>query len=345
MSFMSASKLFRLRLSFRFITALALTWLLYSAPGFAWRQINAPPYPAYPTAANPAPGYYPYPPPPRFYPGYAPAMNRYPGQYLRPPYPRYQPANFTRPPYPVAPAFQRQATPKPAPSINTPKRKPAVDNPTGSPDKQAFIQQLLPVIQQQNRRLLQQRQKLQQLFSRIDRQQSLSAKQQNWLKGMARRFRVKQNPLTSAKAREALLTKVDIIPPSLALAQAANESAWGTSRFASEANNLFGIWTYDASKGIAPKRRSSDKKHLVRKFDSYRDSIVYYMRMLNSHPAYQKLRALRRQARLQHQPIDGLTLASGLERYSARGEKYIESIRRLIRQNQWARLDPSALPG
>jgi Bax protein len=337
---MSASSLFRLIFSFRLITAVAGSWLLFSTPGFAWQQNNGYPYRYYPQPQNIAPVYYPYPPA-RFYPAYrtyAPNQNGYSNKYRPQAYPRFQPVNFTNPAYPAAPTFRRQQRPQSEPSVKPVQRPPSNAQKNNDIDKQDFIAQLLPVIKRENRRLLQQRKKLQQLFLHIN-QQPLTSAQQKWLKKIARRYRVKQNLFKSAKARNELLSKVDIIPPSLALAQAANESAWGKSRFATEANNLFGIWTYDASKGIVPQQRSSGKKHLVRKFNHVGDSIVYYIHTLNSHPAYQKLRELRQQLRLQQKPIDGHALASGLEHYSARGNQYIESIRKLIRQNQWAGLD------
>ena len=126
---------------------------------------------------------------------------------------------------------------------------------------------------------------------------------------------------------------------SLVLVQVVNESVWGWSRFAQEVNNLFGIWTYDEDKGIKPLNREEGKTHLVRIFDDYGESVSYYMHTLNSHPAYRELREIRQQLRTSGQEIDGHKLAAGLEKYSARGQVYIELIRSLIRQNRWAQLD------
>ena len=135
------------------------------------------------------------------------------------------------------------------------------------------------------------------------------------------------------------MRKIDIIPASLALAQAANESAWGESRFAQEANNLFGIWTYDRAKGLKPKNRENGKTHLVRIFDDIGASVRYYMYNLNSHPAYRELRQIRQQLRASGRAINGYALAAGLEKYSSQGTTYIELIRDLIEQNEWALLD------
>ncbi len=322
---MSLNAIIRTVFSFRFIAVLALLWFLYSPTGHAWQSPRYYPYPVYPPEPPVRPVFYAYPPPAAFY-------RRFPA----PPFQaRPQPVNYTFYSRPrasrVAPDFVA-----PAPPVD---KKPLAPGHAAQPDKQAFISQLLPYIRRENQRLLQQRKTLQQLFAQLARQQPLDARASAWLKKMAQRYRVKQNPLSNARARQQLLDKVDIIPPSLALAQAANESAWGQSRFATEANNLFGIWTYDQHKGVVPKQRAHNKKHLVRKFDHIGDSIAYYMHTLNSNPAYKKLRQLRRQARQQQRRPDGELLANGLALYSANGEKYIALIQQLIRQNEWAKLD------
>jgi Bax protein len=156
---------------------------------------------------------------------------------------------------------------------------------------------------------------------------------------LAKKYRVKPEKLDTQASQEALLARVDIIPASLTLAQAANESAWGKSRFAREANNLFGIWTYDADKGLKPKKRDAGKKHYVRKFADVGESVRYYMHMLNSHPAYAELRKIRRQLRSENETLAGHQLAHGLTKYSAKGDEYIDLIQQLISQNQWAKLD------
>lgn len=205
--------------------------------------------------------------------------------------------------------------------------------------KQAFITTLLPAIEKENRRLLALRESVSGLLGKLDRNIALDASEQKYISRLANRYRVKQDPLVDLSAREELLRKIDIIPPSLALAQAANESAWGQSRFARQANNLFGIWTYDQDKGLKPERREEGKTHLVRIFDDFSESVRYYMHTLNSHPAYHELRVIRQQLRAANQVIEGRKLATGLENYSAKGEAYIVLIQSLIQQNQWVRLD------
>ena len=205
--------------------------------------------------------------------------------------------------------------------------------------KHEFITTLLPYIQTENRHLTALRNKLTGMFSKLETGAVLSTSEQLQISKLANTYRVKGDPLVDITAREEMLRKIDIIPSSLALAQAANESAWGESRFAQEANNLFGIWTYDQDKGLKPNKREEGKTHLVRVFDDLSESVRYYMYTLNSHPAYQELREIRLQLRASGQVIDGHRLAAGLEKYSAKGQAYIVLIQSLIKQNEWALLD------
>ncbi len=123
-----------------------------------------------------------------------------------------------------------------------------------------------------------------------------------------------------------LLARVNVLPPSLVLAQGAIESSWGTSRFAREGNNLFGVWTWGAD-GIVPVRRDPGKRHKVARYPSILDSVRAYLLNINRHPAYATLRRLRQQT------LDPLALAQGLEPYSARGAAYIEEVKAIITAN------------
>jgi len=205
--------------------------------------------------------------------------------------------------------------------------------------KQEFMTSLLPHIERENRRIIELRKSVVFMLDKIERDAALSASEKQQISELANKYRVKGDPLVDITAREEMLRKIDIIPSSLALAQAANESAWGESRFAQQANNLFGIWTYDQDKGLKPKRREKGKTHLVRIFDDLGESVSYYMYTLNSHPAYQELRQIRQQLRASNQVVEGQKLAAGLEKYSAKGQAYIDLIQSLIEQNEWARLD------
>lgn len=209
--------------------------------------------------------------------------------------------------------------------------------------KELFFKTLLPLILLENEQLLTLRKELSTVIDRLEQGEQLGATEQAWLRKLAQRYRVKGDVLKDTLVRTTLLQHVDIIPASLTLSQAANESAWGRSRFAQEANNLFGIWTYDETKGIVPKNRDPGQKHLIRKFSNYRESIRYYMHTLNSHPAYKKLRDIRAQQRKTGQAPTGTALADGLEKYSGMGHQYITSIKRIIENNRLERLETAVL--
>lgn len=135
---------------------------------------------------------------------------------------------------------------------------------------------------------------------------------------------------------EKLYLRIDVLPVSLILAQAAIESSWGGSRFTSEGNNVFGVWTW-GERGMIPREREEGKNHKVRSYDSILDSTRAYLLTLNRLPAYTYLRQLRQQTE------DPLTLAEGLLRYSERGEEYIQDIIRVIEINQLEKYDTITL--
>lgn len=134
--------------------------------------------------------------------------------------------------------------------------------------------------------------------------------------------------------KENFLNQVNIIPASLTLAQAANESAWGTSRFARKANNYFGQWCFTKGCGLVPKKRSGDAEHEVQAFRHVSESVRSYIRNLNSHPAYQELRKIRN-----NKGFNGNHLAEGLSKYSERGQHYIEEIQSMINYNKLHKYD------
>ena len=151
---------------------------------------------------------------------------------------------------------------------------------------------------------------------------------------MAERYKVESSSESLEETFEILLRRIDTIPAELALAQAANESAWGTSRFSQLANNLFGEWTFIPGTGIVPEDRPEGEIYEVRRFDTVYESIRSYLRNLNTHFAYRELRQLRAEARAENKPIDGFKLAEGLFRYSVRGEEYVRDLQSLIRTNR-----------
>lgn len=160
----------------------------------------------------------------------------------------------------------------------------------------------------------------------------LTDKERQWLDNQAERLRVDAET-GSARQLTLLRKRLDVIPPSLIMAQAANESAWGTSRFATEGNNLFGQWCFTKGCGLVPTARGEDATHEVASFSSPYRSVRAYIQNLNRHPTYQQLRELRHSDRNDNEALSGLELAGGLLGYSERGEDYVKEIRSMIRYN------------
>ncbi len=206
--------------------------------------------------------------------------------------------------------------------------------------KQAFYDYLLPLIQEANARILSERALVEKWY--LD-PEALSPDEQQDLQQLLVKYRITQDDPDVQK--DLLLRRVNAIPPSLVLAQAANESAWGTSRFAREGNNLFGQWCFTEGCGLVPEAREGNSRHEVRAFGNPLESVESYMRNLNSHPRYRHLRDRRLQEIEQQGYASGITLSEGLKSYSIRGEAYIEEIKQMIEFNQLHRFDGNAIPG
>ncbi len=135
-----------------------------------------------------------------------------------------------------------------------------------------------------------------------------------------------------------MLRRVDGVPPSLVLAQAAEESGWGTSRFVREGNALFGQWTWtDDHRGIVPAEREEGESHRIRAFSSVKGAIQAYVRNLNTHPAYDRFRLQRALG------ASGYDLTATLDKYSERGLKYVETLRTIMQSNRLIALDQARL--
>ena len=208
----------------------------------------------------------------------------------------------------------------------------------GTERKAAFFEYFFPLIEKRNKEIVSKRKTLL-LWSK--NKNDLGWWNTKKLENLASQYRVKNFRIDDNDAWKKLLSKVDVIPPSLVLAQAANESAWGTSRFATSGNNYFGQWCFEHGCGLVPKQRDSDKVHEVAAFDSPQASLESYMQNLNSHPAYQSLRDIRTQLRMEKQPVTGFALAAGLSSYSERGEEYIEELRSMMKFNNLSKYDES----
>jgi len=206
--------------------------------------------------------------------------------------------------------------------------------------KSLFFRSILPLVLAENRRIRMERDRIASAFDDGDFTQG--SPEWKRVAAIAQRYDVDAD-LNDPDVRERLRRRVDEIPPSLALAQAANESAWGTSRFAREGNNLYGEWTWNADKGIVPKRRAEGADHFVRRFDSLRASVRSYLNNLNTHQAYAKLRSQRRRLREIGTPVTGMRLAGALDAYSERGMAYVNDIRNMIAYNRLQRINDARL--
>lgn len=206
--------------------------------------------------------------------------------------------------------------------------------------KTVFFRALLPIVLAENLRIWNQRVFLLQQFGngRVDPQSDAGQE----LASIAEQYKV-NGDLNDPKVRDALLSRVDIVPVALVLAQAAQESGWGTSRFALEGNNLFGIWTWDTDQGSVPVDRPGDADHLVRIYPDVQTSVRAYLHNINVGFAYVDFRTLRAQMRATGKPLDALALAGALNRYSITGSTYIENIRTMIRSNELANLSNLSL--
>lgn len=204
--------------------------------------------------------------------------------------------------------------------------------------KKSFFNFLRPLAASENQRILQQRQRLIKAQVKLSHHTSLSSSDQHWINQLATTYKVNKTAKVKDTVDEellrSLLSKVDQVPISLVLAQGAIESAWGTSRFATQANNYFGQWCYTAHCGMVPRNRSEGKNHQVKKYNSVRNSVRDYIRNINSHAAYAELRTIRSRKRAQSIPLAGYDLAAGLKSYSAIGSEYIKIIRAIITSNQ-----------
>lgn len=200
----------------------------------------------------------------------------------------------------------------------------------GKERKQAFFEYFRPLVQRANAAISDDRRRLLALADAGD----LSWWQRQQLQGLADDYDLDTTAMTSTEVISKLLHRVGEVPTSLALAQAAKESGWGTARFAVEGNNYFGQRCWEAGCGMMPRNREAGMKHEVARFHSPYDSLTSYIRNLNTHPEYQELRAVRAQLSAGGSRPLGSQLAAKLNTYSERRQAYIDEIRALIRVNQ-----------
>ena len=189
--------------------------------------------------------------------------------------------------------------------------------------KSLFIKIILPLVLEENNRIIIDRKKL---FSILNKNKN-SKDEIKWLNQKFKQYGVLNKDLATLKVR------MDIIPVSLAIAQAAKETGWGTSRFAIEGNALFGQWTW-SGEGIKPAGADTDATYKVMKFNVLKASVRAYQRNLNTHSSYKKFRFVRAQLRDDNKKLDSLKLAEYLDNYAQTGAEYTKVLKQIIQQNQ-----------
>jgi Bax protein len=198
--------------------------------------------------------------------------------------------------------------------------------------KETFIKIVLPLIVAENERILADRKKL----KKILKKKQTSDLEKQWLRQKLLEYKVKKGDMKE------LLYRIDIIPTSIALAQAAKESGWGTSRFALEGNAIFGQWTWSGN-GIAPLDRENNKNHKILKFPILRASVKAYQNNLNTHKSYGNFRNKRSVMRNKNKDISGLELTETLKNYAQTGSEYTKILNQIIRQNRLTDFEPVRL--
>ena len=198
--------------------------------------------------------------------------------------------------------------------------------------RELFIKILLPLILDENSKITEDRVKL---FSILSKNFN-TVGERVWLKRRFKEYKIDDQDLGKLKMR------MDIIPVSIALAQAANESGWGTSRFALEGNALFGQWTW-SKKGILPKKQDPNQNHKIMQFQILKASVKAYKNNLNTHNAYKEFREVRAQLRQENKKIIGLDLTKYLKNYAAIGEKYVTILEGIIENNSLTDFDKALL--
>lgn len=198
--------------------------------------------------------------------------------------------------------------------------------------KVEFFEFLNPIVADSNRQVLIARRRLAEIAQRVSSGQRLRWHDRRDLRVLAAGYDVAIEGERFQDVLQVLRRRVDVVPESLVLVQAAKESGWGTSRFALEGNNLFGQRCYQPSCGLRP-RAAGDADFSVAKYSSVNESVREYVRNLNTHAEYFEFRSLRQSMRDAEEALSGIRLADGLAGYSERGEAYVVEIKALIRQN------------
>jgi Bax protein len=198
--------------------------------------------------------------------------------------------------------------------------------------KEFFIQIVLPLIIEENNNIKLDRNTLFTIINKSDNSNS----EKKWLEKKYKQYGVKLGDLSTLKIR------MDEIPVSLAIAQAAKETGWGTSRFALEGNALFGQWTW-SGEGLKPKESKEGESHKVMKFNILQASVRAYQRNINTHSTYKDFRKARAKLRDNNKPLDSIELSKYLNKYAETGNQYVEVLQKIIKQNKLQDFDDAKL--
>jgi len=198
--------------------------------------------------------------------------------------------------------------------------------------KDLFIQIILPLVIAENNNIKSDRNKL---FNILNKSKNTKA-EQSWINSKFKQYGVVNKDLSTLKVR------MDEVPVSMAIAQAAKETGWGTSRFAQEGNALFGQWTW-SGEGIKPSEADDDSTHKVMKFNVLQASVKAYQRNLNTHSTYKDFRSARAELRDNDEKLDSIILSEYLDKYAETGKEYVKILQQIIRQNNLIDFDDAKL--
>ena len=212
--------------------------------------------------------------------------------------------------------------------------------------KRVFFRLLGPLILHSNELIQADRDRVSQIIDKLRKGVAVSTEDQTFLRETADAYRVvegREADLADRTLQDKLLRRIDTLPPSLVLAQAAEESGWGSSRFAIEGNALFGMWTW-GDKGVTPlQQRSGLGNYKIAAYETPLQSVIAYMHNLNTHQAYKGLRARRAELRNAGSKVTGWELANTLTKYSERGQEYVDSLHSLMKVNKLQPTDDAYL--
>lgn len=200
--------------------------------------------------------------------------------------------------------------------------------------KHAFFNYFRPIVRNINKQRLAERKQLHAMLEQLDAGKRLDKSSLQKLDTWLSRYSIENKSQEKSQLVRKLLNHLDALPEAMVLAQAANESAWGTSRFAKKGNNYFGQWCYKKGCGLVPSARDKGTRHEVRKFNSPKESVLAYFRNINSHRTYKKVREIRAALREKGEKLSAIKMVAGLINYSQRRESYIKELRSMIRFNK-----------